>query len=1313
MRRQIQRVGEALRRLAPVVFAALATCLIASPGLAQPSGGEQPRELRLLIVTTDFVLPGKLDKVARIAAAERVTVSSLRLGAAPKQAARLDDVDLVILDTPRPNDLARVQGEVGAALAASSVAWIRIGGGPPAFGNLPPEQARRLIGYYAGGGESNLRQLAAYARTWKAGGDLKAFPEPSRIGATGIYHPDAPGSFASLEAYLAWGKDRWAAGAPRLAYVIHSGLISGMETRTIDAFIRHAESAGAMPLVFWFEAAKADGLTSVLKPAQADLLVIGTHLQNGAARAAEFRELGIPAIQTTGFRGGNAEAFEEAKSGLSMQMVAPFLAVPESWGASDPIVIEALEGGELAPLPRQMDALVAKALKLTVLRRKPAAEKTLALMFWNYPPGEKNLSASGLNLPRSLEALTAALAKAGYDVPATAEASLTASAQAMLGAVYHPERASALLAEGLAVTLPLARYEQWFDTLPLDRQIEVTRHWGEPANHAALREVDGEKVFVLPRLRLGKLAIMPQLPRDGVPGGHYHDSKLAPDHLYLAQYLYLREASGADALIHFGTHGTQEWTPGKDRGLSVDDFPYLTLGDLPVFYPYIQDNVGEAVQARRRGRAVTVSHQTPPFAPAGLYDELRDLHALIHEYQQLEEGPVRDATGERIIRAVTAASIQRDMGWEDAALRSDFTNFLPLLHDHLHRLAAQAMPLGLHVFGQSPAPEQRLSTVMQQLGSDFYKLLGHEPDEFFAVEAEALKRSPPYALLGRHLREGEPLAAIGDPALRATVERGATLDRHLAENHEIPALLAGLAGGFVLPGPGGDPVRKPDVPNGRNLFPFEPDKIPTQAAFEAGEKALRQLVETYRASHGGQAPNKLAFSLWSSETMRHLGVLEAQVLHALGLRPVWDAGGRVTALEIVPAAELGRPRIDVMLQVTSVYRDQFDGFMRLLAEAIDRLAALDEPGNPVFTNSRAVAAGLVAQGREPAEAARLASLRIFSGEPGDYGTGLPEAVLASASWNKDDALASGFLKRMQYGYGASDWGVKVKGANLLAEQLRGVEAAVLSRSSTLHGLLSTDHPFEFLGGLSLAVRHLTGRSPSLYVSDLRQPEARVTGTAAFLSDEMRTRYLNPHWIGGMKQEGYAGTLEIVNAVNNLWGWQVTDPASVRADQWQAVHDTFVRDARKLDLARWFEQSNPTAQGQLIERLVEAIRKGYWDASEQTRRELAERWRELAEQHGVAIGAQPTKDFVATLASGFGVSAQPPAASTPPESASLPPSGQAETVSGQMMTPVPQPRDAEPDWRRWLGAALVLLCLLGGAVSQSLANRSRNATGAAS
>jgi cobaltochelatase CobN len=669
-------------------------------------------------VTTEFVLQGKTDKLARLAAASGLALEALRVeqGVEP---ARIAGADLVILDTPRPNDLAKVQGAVGPLLAGGTVPWLRVGGGPPGFGNLPPPQARSLMGYYAAGGQANFVGLFAAIRNWRSGGDLAGLPAPSPLPRSGIYHPDAPRVFESVDAYLAWGRSRWAENAPRMAVVTYLGLISGMETAVLDDLVRRAEAAGVVPVPFWSPSSDPAGIESWVAGSAADVLVVATHLQNGTARAAEFLKLGIPVNHTVGFRDGGRSNWEQATSGIMPQMVAPFLAVPEGWGASDPMVIEAVENGEPVPLPDQVTALVAKAKRLAVLRNKPAFEKRVALLFWNYPPGEKNLAASNLNLPRSLERLTRALSDAGYDVPSTAESALIEAGQAMLGAVYHPVRLEELDKRGLVAALPFDRYRAWFDSLPADQRAEIVARWGEPEAHAALRSTGGKKAFLLPRLRLGNLELMPQLPRGGRPGENYHDAKVPPDHLYLAQYLYLRELSGADALIHFGTHGTQEWTPGKDRGLSVRDYPYLTIGDLPVFYPYIQDNVGEAVQAKRRGRAVTISHQTPPFAPAGLYDELRDLHSLVHEYQQMEEGVAQEATAARIRKAVSASNTQRDMGWDLARMESEFPAFLNALHDHLHRLAEHAMPLGLHTFGEPAAPEHRLATVMQQLGPPF------------------------------------------------------------------------------------------------------------------------------------------------------------------------------------------------------------------------------------------------------------------------------------------------------------------------------------------------------------------------------------------------------------------------------------------------------------------------------------------------------------------------------------------------------------------------------------------------------------------
>lgn len=1264
-----------------------------------PATPAAPHDVR--IITVDFVLQGKLEKMIELARKAQVDLDRLYVETAPGEPKDwLENAGLIILDTPRPMDLAKLRQRLGSALADTRTPWVRIGGGPPAFSNLPPLQARRLMAYYAGGGEQNLRAMFEYVRAWRNGADTSAAPAPAMMPATGIYHPAAPAPFDSLDAYLAWGHDRWQRDAPRIAFAIHSGLISGMETKVIDTLAAESEARGMVPLVFWFNAGDPDALVKLLAPAKADVLVIATHMQNGPARKAEFLKLNIPVMQTVSYRDGDPEAWAKAQSGMSQHLVAPFLALPESWGVSDPMVIEAIQNGEPVPIMPQVDALLAKIARLAALRHKPAADKRLALMVWNYPPGDKNVSASNLNVPRSLETLTVALAGAGYDVPPTAEPRLIAAAQAMLGALYHPEQLNALLAEGLADTLPVARYRAWLESLPAERRDELLVRWGAPEDQTGLVDIDGEKRFVIPRLALGKLLIMPQLPRSGTPGADYHDTKQPPGHAYLAAYLYLRDVAGIDALIHFGTHGTQEWTPGKDRGLSVDDYPYLAVGDLPVFYPYIQDNIAEAIQAKRRGRAVTVSHQTPPFAPAGLYDELRDLHAKIHEYIQLDDGAVRDRTAAQIRERVIRANLHRDIGWDEARMESEFPAFLSVLHDHVHELARHAMPLGLHTFGEPAPPEHRLATVMQQLGEPFYRRLGTEPDEFFASDFKMLQDSPPYRLLRRHLREGVPLSEISDLELRAFVERAITLDHHLADTGETEALLAGLAGSFVAPGAGGDPIRNPDVPSGRNLFPFEPDKIPTRAAYEAGGKALQQLIETYRADHNGDAPKKLAFSLWSGETMRHLGVVESQILHALGLRPVWDDGGRVRAIDIIPAGELGRPRIDAVLQVTSVYRDQFDGFMRLLADAIGRLAALDEADNAIALNTQRVTRQLLGQGIAPSRAAELAALRIFSNAPADYGTGLPGKVLQSTTWDKEAPLAEAFLDRLQYAYGAKDWGTRADGGNLLAEQLKGTQAAVLSRSSKLNGILSTDHPFEYLGGLSLAIRHLDGKSPSLYIADLREQTSRITSAARFLADEMRTRTLNPHWISGMQQEGYAGTLELLNAVNNLFGWQVTDPGTVRADQWQAVHDTFVRDIRQLGLKAWFEQNNPTAQAQIVERMIEAIRKGYWDATEQTRRELVERWHELADQHGVNLGQPATRAFIADMAAGFGLQT----ADAAPEQAADVAADSGEQVRGPVLQPVaPAERGGAPPWQTWFALALLAACLCAGAFAQMRSN----------
>lgn len=1268
-----------------------------------PARAQAPPTPLVRIVSTDFVLPAKFERLAQWAKAAGYRLD-WRYAETLDREELTRGVSLLVIDGPRGGDRAAIEKAIGP-FDALTVPWIAIGGGPPGFGRLPPEAARRLIAYYAAGGEANLSAFVLAVPLALAGRSLDALPPPRPLPPDGLYHPQAPAPFETAQAFADWAAKR--GSRPVVAFAISEGQIRDMQTAVLEALAASAERHGLTPAFFWYDERDPQALTRVVKPLAAHALVSLTHMQNGDARRAEFAALDIPVLQGIADRSATPDAWRAAPSGIGGMSAAVMLSVPESWGVSDPIVLSAVENGAPVPMPEQVELLTAKLARLVALRTRPAHDKHLALFFWNHPVGEKNLAASNLNLPRSLAKLTNDLSAAGYDVRAAEEKPLIADAQALLGGLYRPETLDGLATRGLAAKLPLAAYKAWLKTLPPPAQAEIAARWGKPEDSPAAR---GD-FLLIPRLALGKLLILPQPPRGGDAARSYHDLRMPPDHRYLATYLWARmsgQGGGrADAIIHFGTHGSQEWTPGKDRGLWANDYPFLLLGDLPVFYPYIQDNVAEAIQARRRGRAVTISHQTPAFAPSGLYDELRDIHALIHQYAQLEDGPVRDRVAGQILAKARAAHLDADMGWEDAAIARDFTGYYTALHDHLHQLARASIPLGLHVFGEAASDDHRLTTVMQQLGPDYLKAIGLDPREAFAEDYGAIRESEPYRLLRLYLRDGGDAAAIADPALRAQIEKARRHDRNLAEPGETEALLAGLAGGFVRAGPGGDPVRDPDVPSGRNLYAFEAEKVPAPAAYAEGGRAFDRLIEAYRARHGGAMPGKLAFSMFSGETIRTLGIGEGQILHALGLRPVWGRGGRVERLEIVPLEELGRPRVDVVMQPTSVYRDQFDAFMRLLADGIDRIAALDEPSGPA-ANARATEKRLIARGVAPERARALSRLRIFTNAPGDYGTGLSRRVIAGGTgkpgdWTDEQDLADPFLKRMGHAYGARDWGLAPGKEGLFAEQLKDVDAAVLMRSSNIHGLLSTDHPFEHLGGLSLAIRAVSGRTPDLFVSDMRGGDARVTTAGAYLSDELRTRYLNPHWIGEMREQGYAGANAMLDIVNNLWGWQVADPASVRADQWQAMHDTYVRDARGLKLDSFFEAVHPSAQLQMVERMLEAVRREYWKADATTLRSLERRRDELRAAIGRAAADTPAMPGFGLAPASFPRAAATPARPAPAAPAPIPaPTGR---ILARQVTPVPSEPPALRGQLPELG--VILFLFLAGAMLELRARRPSN------
>ncbi len=814
-----------------------------------------------------------------------------------------------------------------------------------------------------------------------------------------------------------------------------------------------------------------------------------------------------------------------------------------------------------------------------------------------------------------------------------------------------------------------------------------------------------EPGFIIPRVLLGNVVVMPQPLRHEVTAGTSaelrkkrigHRSSVPLSHNYLATYLWLRTQLGADAVVHVGTHGTLEWAPGKERGLSSQDDPLLALGDLPNIYPYIMDNLGEALTAKRRGRAVLVSHSTPMFSPAGFRLGVHEMHDLMHDWETVAPGPVKKELENRLIAAFVEHQLHRDVGWTQDKIRADFAGFMELLHPYLDDIAQTAQPLGLAALGEVPDAQRRFGTVMQTLRKPLIDALGEDIDEVFLLDSKKIINSRPARWLQVALKD--PVAAstldlrvqdaleaaksathssvpnraeakLLDPKVLLTLAlRAQQLDKALANNEEIKGFLAALDGQHVKTSYGGDPVRNPEsLPTGRNLYGFDPGRVPTRQAWDTGVAAFEAWMKQHQQAHGNRWLEKIAFTLWAGETMRHQGVMEAQALYALGVKPRWDDAGRAAGLDILSAAELKRPRLDVLVSVTGSYRDQFPVVMRWVDEAVRQVAQLKEADNLVARNSQKLAKDFAAQGATAQEAKRWSTARVFSNEQGSYSTGLSEAANATDIWKKADKgggdaqMSQLYMDRMGHAYGQGIEGTdRVAQHKAYAKNLAQVDAALLSRTSNTYGVLTSDDPFQYLGGMAQAVRQLTGKDPALYVQNLRDTTEVITESASSaIAKEMQTRYLHPQWITAQKAEGYSGTLQVLKTAQFLWGWQVTAPQAVRQDHWQSLHNVYVRDQYKLGTREWLEGDNRAAFAQTLERMLDAVRLNYWQPDAATKRELTQAYSEALKATGLRESNVAVQRFAsAALAAELNTSAN----STPPANAQLPASASSASQS---------------------------------------------------
>lgn len=1227
-----------------------------------------------------------------------------------------------------PEALTTLAAEYGPAVAANPALVSVAAGlpGSPLSRNIPEGTEKAIHPYLENGGKENFRRLAGFIKSRLLGGAGEVEP-PLVFPTEALYHPDAPDLvFADTESYLKWRPRK--PGRAAAAVIFHRNHLAADSLLPVDATIRALEAKGIAVLPYYSDIAKDYlGEKFLLRDGKPLADVIVTHqamIFDAEKVRAQAAKSGLPILHALHYREGDAEAWRKDKAGVALTQIPMMMVMPEIIGFSDPLVVAAQDPKtkRMEVIPAQLDALVAKAANLARLATLPNADKKLAVFFYNYPPGVSNLGAAFLDIPKSLAALTRAMKERGYVVEPREAEFFEKDAWAMLKPFYSENLAAeapALVKTGYAELWPVAAYRRWYDRLPPEVRKEIERQWGVPEKSRMTVMHKGERHFVIPRLVLGKTIVLPQPRRSESENNKddallYHDTNIPVNHAYLAAYQWLRDQMGIDALVHLGTHGTQEWLRGKERGLSVFDDPYLIVGDTPVFYPYIADNLAEGIQAKRRGRAMLISHLTPPFAVTGTFDELSEVTRLINEYESAGVESLKETAFRTILTKATETKLLADMGWEGdedavrARARRQPKEFVAGLQDFLMGLSNQAQPLGNHTLGSLPKREHLVSTLALMLGKDFLTA-ADGPEAVKARDYQAFKSSNAARLLAEHVIDGKPLDGV-DAALRGHLETARGHYEKFRASDEIGALLSGLEGRYVPTGYGGDVVRNPDLlPTGRNMYAFDPAKVPTRSAWETGKKLAERTLEDYRKQHG-RYPEKLVFNLWSLETMRHFGVMEAQILALMGARPVWNKEGAmnrhvadmvrdklkflpsfvseaaastvtgdrllrladmlpdstkaklpfldrmrssrnfgrddIVDVETIPASELKRPRIDVVISVTGLYRDTFPGPMKRLAEAVKKVAALDERDNFVRRNVFALRDTLAGQGVEAAEAEALSTVRVFSSQVGQYGNGVSDTAVASDTWEKDDRIAKNYLERLGYYYGADDkrWGEKRAGLDLYAKNLAGSDAVLFSRTSNLYGLLTSDDPFGYFGALSLAVRTLSGKSPDSLIANLRSADnPTMEPTARFMAKELKGRQFHPQWVAAQRDQGYSGTLNVLDSVENFWGWQVVDPTAVRDDQWQEFHDVYMRDKLKLGTREWFEAKNPRALAQMAERMLEANRKSYWRADAETLKELVEVVEDAMHRHDFRPMNDKVMPFVEQLkGAGYGLDFVAPA-----------------------------------------------------------------------
>lgn len=1198
--------------------------------------------------------------------------------------------------------------------------------------NIDSIHKENISAYLKNGNKKNYKNLAHYIRQNL---DHKSFfitPADSVVenASDVFYHLDEEVAFTKIEDFENYLKSNhfYKEGAPRVAIVGGLNDPFGGNKENVDSLIVSLLDLGlnVYPISSMMKRME------LLKQFQPDAVIYYAHgrmaMGQGDAAVEWLKARNIPIFVPLTIL-DTEEAWSNDAMGMFGGFMSQSIVMPELDGGIYPYVLNVEEIDKdglflFKAIPNRLKNFTSIVNNFLTLQKKNNADKKVSIYFFK-GAGKETFTAQGLETVPSLYNLLKRLKAEGYKVdnlPATVEEfEKLLMLQGQVLSTYAEGAFDEFLSKGNPALVEKSEYESWIQkSLPKDLYAQVTDLYGEaPGNYMSVNK-DGKDYLAVARLQFGNIALLPQ-PMAALGNDAFaivHGAKTPPPHTYIGAYLWSQYGFKADAMIHFGAHGSLEFTPQKQVALGNNDWPDRLVGTIPHFYYYTIANIGESMMAKRRSYATVVSYLTPPFMESETRSQFKTLQNKIQDYYKTE-GAQQTKTSLAVKKIAVDMGLHRELRLDSVLSVPYSAEEIGRLENFAEEIANEKMMGQLYVTGvpyesdkvnssviaMSADPiayslatldvQRKKITEKQLKNKPFFTQKYLEPAKQLVTQilngktvdtafictiagiskkdfAESKKiltpprRSMPAMMASSSSKKGKAASLGGGhpawipkigkrpdnvgekkeepakPILKApeseytkeqkeraraileverTISNVTNYKNALLESPEMEmkSILNALNGGYIAPSSGGDAVANPNaVPTGKNLYSINAEARPSEVAWDKGVSLANATLEQYKKQHGNY-PKKVSYTFWSSEFIESEGATIAQVLYMLGVEPVRDAFGRVSDIQLIPSEKLGRPRVDVVVQTSGQFRDLAASRLSLITSAVEMAAASkdDKFGNYVSESTTEIEKQLIDQGIPPKNAREMSSARVFGGMNGMYGTGIQEMVKSGDKWENEKEIADTYINNMSAVYGSDkEWGEYKAG--LLRAVLHNTDVVVQPRQSNTWGALSLDHVFEFMGGLNLAVRDVTGKDPDAFFADYRnRNNVKMQELKEAVGVESRSTVFNPAYIKEVMKGKASSAALITEVVTNTYAWNVLKPDVIDNEMWDKLYDVYVKDSYQLGVQQFYKDQNPAAMQEITSVMMETARKGMWKATDEQLTTIAQVHTDLVKEFGAS------------------------------------------------------------------------------------------------